>query len=238
MPSDAHVGAPAQTPSPRGTVQVSLETAKRDEDFWQKQEKRRQGRLGQPCCTQSKMSWALIHMPGNFALVIHGEEDCLNCFHHHTGRSASQVYSTRLTEYQITSGETQRPLRHLLHLIADQKKPEAIIVLGTCPVEVIGDRFETVVDQVAEETGIPMAALHTSGLKLTRLVDMQDWLYNCRVQSHVGSRIRANGLREAMVRGRPPRGPQWHIALEGFSQMRVFPLEVPGQRGQHEGRIP
>ena len=177
MTSGADQVKPIQTSSRRGMVSVSLETSKRDEAFWQKQEKRRQGRLGQPCCTQSKMSWALIHMPGNFALVIHGEEDCLNCFHHHTGQSAGNVYSTRLTEYQITSGETQRPLKHLLHLIADQKQPDAIIVLGTCPVEVIGDRFEIVVDQVSEATGIPMTALHTSGLKLTRLVDMQDWLY-------------------------------------------------------------
>ena len=98
-------------------------------------------------------------------------------FHHHTGPSAQNVYSTRLTEYQITSGETQRPLRHLLGLIIQEKRPDAIIVLGTCPVEVIGDRFEMVTEDVSRETGVPIAALHTSGLKMTRLVDMQDWLF-------------------------------------------------------------
>ena len=149
-----------------------------DEPFWERQERRRRGQLGQPCCTQSKMSWALVHMPGNFALVIHGEQDCLNCFHHHTGPSPQNVYSTRLTEYQITSGETQRPLRHLLELLAKERNPDAIVVLGTCPVEVIGDRFETVTDEVSTRLGIPIAALHTSGLKMTRLVDMQDWLFS------------------------------------------------------------
>lgn len=154
---------------------VELET--RDESFWKKQEKRKKGLLGQPCCTQSKMSWALIHMPGNFALVIHGEEDCLNCFHHHTGPSAGQVFSTRLTAYQITSGKTQRPLEHLLRLIVSERTPEAIIVLGTCPVEVIGDQFDETVDRLSLETGVPMAALHTSGLKMAQLAEMQDWLY-------------------------------------------------------------
>ncbi len=149
-----------------------------DEAFWQAQEKRKQGSLGQPCCTQSKMSWAMIDMPGDFAVVIHGESDCLNCFHHHNGRNAARYFSTRLTEAQITTGETQAPLRHLLRMIADQLTPDAVIVLGTCPVEVIGDRFEIVVDALAEETGIPMIALHTSGLKLSSLTEMQDWLYS------------------------------------------------------------
>ena len=131
---------------------IAPETAKSDEAFWKTQEVRQKGVLGQPCCTQSKMSWALVHMPGNFALVIHGEQDCLNCFHHHTGAGATNVFSTRLTEYQITSGNTQRPLEHLLNMIVTQREPDAIVVLGTCPVEVIGDRFETVVDRVSEET--------------------------------------------------------------------------------------
>lgn len=148
-----------------------------DEAFWRGQERRKKGQLGQPCCTQSKMSWAMIEMPGDFAVVIHGEQDCLNCFHHHTGASAHRFYSTRLTDHEITTGRTQEPLRHLLGLIARERAPEAVIVLGTCPVEVIGDRFEVVVAQVSEQTGVPMVALHTSGLALSTLPAMQDWLY-------------------------------------------------------------
>jgi len=160
------------------TFQFNSEIEARDEAFWQAQERRKKGLLGQPCCTQSKMSWAMIDMPGDFAVVIHGEKDCLNCFHHHMGRSAANYYSTRLTEQQITSGETQAPLRHLLELLVKERAPEVVIVLGTCPVEVIGDRFEVVVDKVSEETGVPMVALHTSGLAMSTLKEMQDWLYD------------------------------------------------------------
>lgn len=123
------------------------------------------------------MSWALFDMPGDFAIVIHGESDCLNCFFHHQGRSGARYYSSRLTDNQITLGDTQRPLGHLLRLIAAERKPEAVIVLGTCPVEVIGDRFEVIVEAVSAETGVPMVPLHTHGLALMPLHRVQDWLY-------------------------------------------------------------
>ena len=99
----------------------------------------REKQLGQPCCTQSGMSWTMIDMPGNFAVVIHGESDCLTCFLHHTGRSTHRIYSTRLTEEMLTTGRTEKALRTCLELIAAEERPELVLVLGTCPVEVIGD---------------------------------------------------------------------------------------------------
>ena len=149
-----------------------------DEPFWRAQERRREQQLGQPCCTQSGISWTLIDMPGRFAVVIHGEYDCVNCFRHNSGRSSWQYFSTRLTEGQLTSGETAEPLRRCLELIVEHDAPDAIIVLGTCPVEVIGDQFDRVVDAVSAETGVPMVALHTSGLKLSTQQDMLDWCFD------------------------------------------------------------
>ena len=99
-----------------------------DEQFWKKQQRRRDRQLGQPCCTQSGMSWSMIDMPGNFAVVIHGEYDCVNCFHHQRGQSAIQYYSTRLTEAQLTTGRTEEPLRRCLELIAERQQPEGVVV--------------------------------------------------------------------------------------------------------------
>lgn len=167
--------------------------------------------MGQPCCTQSGMSWSMIDMPGDFAVVIHGEFDCVNCFHHHTGRSSASYYSTRLTDAQITNGETHEPLRRCLRLIAKERRPEYVIVLGTCPVEVIGDRFETVVEQVAKETSIPMVPLHTSGLAMFSQTRMLDWLYDTLASLPPGdpvdrSRLHAEGLVaiDALFRGARP----------------------------------
>ena len=156
--------------------EITAETRAADEAFWRKQGQRRQ-RLGQPCCSQSNMSWALFDMPGDFAVVIHGESDCLNCFFHHQGQNGARYYSSRLTDNQITLGDTRTPLAHLLRLLATERRPEAIFVLGTCPVEVIGDRFEVVVEEVAAETGVTMVPLHTHGLALMPLHRVQDWLY-------------------------------------------------------------
>ena len=148
-----------------------------DEVFWRKQEARKRGLLGQPCCTQQNISWALMDLPGDFAAVVHGEFDCLNCFHHHQGASAHRFFSSRLSDHQLTTGTTQRPLEHLLRLIVAERKPAAIVVLGTCPVEVIGDRFEVVAAKVMADTGTPILAMHTSGLKMSSLTACQDWLF-------------------------------------------------------------
>ncbi|MCA9532050.1 MAG: hypothetical protein KC593_00165 [Myxococcales bacterium] len=150
--------------------------AEDDEAFWRQQELRRQ-QLGQPCCTQSNMSWAMVDLVGNVSVVIHGESDCLNCFFHHQGRLAVDYYSTRLSEHQLIMGDTRAPLRRLLELIAKERRPEVVIVLGTCPVEVIYDDFEPVVRAVSQETGVPMIALRTHGLSLTSQIACQDWLY-------------------------------------------------------------
>ncbi len=168
----------------------------RDDAFWREQQRRRERRFGQPCCTQSGMSWTMIDMPGDFAVVIHGESDCLNCFHHHIGQSAANYYCTRLTEAQLTSGATAEPLRRCLRLLAE-KAPEAVIVLGTCPVEVIGDRFETTVEEVALETGLPMVALHTSGLALSTQGAMLDWLFETLASLPPGPRRDRRAQRRA-----------------------------------------
>ena len=170
-----------------------------DEPFWRAQERRRERQLGQPCCTQSGISWTLIDMPGRFAVVVHGEYDCVNCFRHNAGRSSWQYFSTRLTEGQLTSGETSEPLRRCLELIVEHDAPDAIVVLGTCPVEVIGDQFDRVVDAVSEETGVPMVALHTSGLKLSSQQDMLDWCFDTLAGLHTESETETRAERVALI---------------------------------------
>jgi nitrogenase molybdenum-iron protein alpha/beta subunit len=150
----------------------------KDEDFWKAQEQRIQGSLGQPCCTLSGISTQLITMSGNFAVVVHGEDECASCFRH-IGPSSWNFYCTGLTEEEFVSGDTSEPLETCLRLVATEVEPEAIFVLGACPVEVIGDRFEVVVERVNEEfPHIPMMALHTSGLKVGSQAAMLDWIWS------------------------------------------------------------
>jgi nitrogenase molybdenum-iron protein alpha/beta subunit len=186
-----------------------------DEAFWREQERRKKDQLGQPCCTQSGMSWSMIDVPGNFAVVIHGEYDCVNCFHHHIGRSAWRYYSTRLTEEMITTGRTEPALRACLELIAKEEAPEFVLVLGTCPVEVIGDAFHHVVASVSEASGIPMVALRTSGLKLSSQAAMLDWLFATL----------------AAIPSGPPVDRAWERELALLAMEVLFDAHADGESG-------
>lgn len=148
-----------------------------DETFWHDQRERRRLELGQPCCTQSTLSAALAAMHGNLALVVHGPADCLSSFHHHLGSGIHNVYCTRLTDHQTIVGDTNRPLADLLRLIADERGPDTVFVLGTCPIEVSGADFEPTVTAVSRETGVEMIALRTHGLELSSQGFAQDWLF-------------------------------------------------------------
>ena len=100
-----------------------------DAPFWDQQEKRVQGATGQPCCTLSGISMQLINLPGHFAVVIHGEDECAACFYHF-GPSAHQFFCTGLTEQHFVTGETAEPLIECLRAVAEDVDPEAIFVLG------------------------------------------------------------------------------------------------------------
>jgi hypothetical protein len=148
-----------------------------DEVFWHEQERNIQGALGQPCCTLSGIASGLLRIKGRFAIVVHGEDECAGCFRH-MGPGMAGLFCTGLTEQEFVTGKTAEPLRRCLEVVSEELQPEAIFVLGACPVEVIGDRFEVVVAEVnARYPQITMVALHTSGLKVGSQTAMLDWMF-------------------------------------------------------------
>lgn len=179
---------------PTGDLPEDFKEARaKDEVFWQKQEQRIQGALGQPCCTLSGIGDGLIKLPGNFAVIVHGEDECAACFRH-IGPSTPNFFSVGLTEREFVVGETKEPLQRCLRLVAEEVAPDAIFILGACPVEVIGDRFETYVAEVQKDfPDIPMVPLHTSGLKVGSQAAMLDWMFSSL----------------ASLAGRPAIDPQW-----------------------------
>ncbi len=180
-----------------------------DETFWQQQEVRLRSCLGQPCCTLSGMCSVLVSMSGRFAVVIHGESDCANSFHLHQGPAAANFFCTCLDEQQVTTGRTQQSLEECLELVVEQHSPEVVFVLGTCLVEMIGDRFERLVERMAERLGVPMRALHTSGLALGSQAEMLDWLFST-------------------LAGLPPieaTDPAWYRSLRPLVRELVFAKE-------------
>jgi nitrogenase molybdenum-iron protein alpha/beta subunit len=153
--------------------------AAKDEPFWKRQETRLAGQLGQPCCTLSGMCTLLGAMAGDFAVIIHGERDCGNSFVHHRMESAERFFCTCLTEEELTLGRVDEPLERCLHRVLDEVAPDAVIVLGTCPITMIGADPGPVVERVAaqSQTETPILLLRTGGLNLSTQAEMVDWLY-------------------------------------------------------------
>lgn len=193
---------------PQDLPPAYLKARAADEPFWRAQEARVQGSTGQPCCTLSGISTGLIRMPGDFAVIVHGEDECASCFLHY-GPSSHRFFCTGLGEEHFVTGETGARLERCLRLVAGEVAPQAIFVLGACPIEVIGDRFETVVEAVQQDfPHIPMRAMHTSGLKVGSQTAMLDWMYSTLV-----------GLPT-----RPPVDPAWReaVAAAGLDTVDAF----------------
>lgn len=207
-----------------------------DEAFWLAQEKRVQGAFGQPCCTLSGISTWLMAMDGQFAVVVHGEDECAACFRH-VGPSNFRFFCTGLTEHHFVTGETAPRLRRCLELVAEEVDPDAIIVLGACPIEVIGDRFETVVAEMqARYPDLPMVAMHTSGLNVGSQSVMLDWLFSTlatfRVPSPLDNRWHRElgALTETLMRSYHSGDPHAMAAAQAAAASLRAPPTPPPER--------
>ncbi|MBI5210175.1 MAG: hypothetical protein HY927_09425 [Elusimicrobia bacterium] len=162
------------TPAARPQVDWEQE----DEKFWRQQEKSFLSQIAQPCCSLSGMANLLVSMPGDFAVVIHGEADCANAFLHVQGPFASRFYLTRVSQVEFAAGKADQRLRRCLELIIRRKKPKVVILLGNCLMEMIHDDFESVAKEVQAKTGARILTLRTHGLKAGSQAEMVDWLYS------------------------------------------------------------
>lgn len=181
----------------RPMLKIGPELNASDEAFWREQEGRMTKQIGQPCCTLSGMTHLLIEIPGNFAVVLHSELDCTNCFLSTRGPSGVNFYSVAVTQAQFSTGQMDSPLERCLELIVKHKKPDAIFVLGNCLVEMVYDTYDMVAKQMEEKLKTPIIPLKTGGLKHGSQADMVDWLYS----TFAGLAKRKNGSNSTSTNG-------------------------------------
>lgn len=148
-----------------------------DEEFWRKNERFFTARMGQPCCTLAGISKLLSHLPGSFAVVVHGEMDCLNNFPHFQGVSLDRFFCTHVSQHEFASGDTATPLRECLEAVIAAQAPDAVFVLSMCLMEMIHDDFPAVAAAVSARTGVPIVPLRTSGLQVVSESDYTDSFY-------------------------------------------------------------
>jgi nitrogenase molybdenum-iron protein alpha/beta subunit len=148
-----------------------------DDQFWRRNERFFTERMGQPCCTLAGISKMLAHLPGNFAVVVHGEMDCLNNFPHFEGGSLDRFYCTHVSQHEFAAGDTARPLRQCLDAVIEAQAPDAVFVLSMCLMEMIHDDFPRVTSEIAARTGVPIVPLRTSGLEVVSEAEYIDSFY-------------------------------------------------------------
>jgi hypothetical protein len=125
-------------------------------------------------------AFQLVDLPGDLAVVIWGERDCVNAFpRQHTAMAREprwRVYAAAVREDEAVAGRAEERLRDCLRFVAADARPRAIVVLTTCLTETTGASPETVCAQVQTETGLRVLPVHTSGLRLKTQVSIGDSL--------------------------------------------------------------
>jgi nitrogenase molybdenum-iron protein alpha/beta subunit len=149
-----------------------------DEEYWRKREVFLSDRVGQPCCTLAGISELLGQMRGDFAVVIHGERDCINASYIALDVTGSNFYCSNVGEQDVLKGAAAEALARCLDAVASRKGLKAVFVLSTCLTEMIGEDLERVAKQAGKDHKIPVFVFRTSGLKMGSQQEMLDWLYS------------------------------------------------------------
>ncbi len=127
----------------------------------------------------------LLETQGSFAVVVHGDADCINpflkVFPHRLAPDVGRVqlasdrfYSTGMAENEVISGGGRERLLACIRSAVAQQTPEIVFVLGTCLSEMIGEDIERVCALAQAECGVPVVPLRTGGLRLKTQPELLD----------------------------------------------------------------
>lgn len=111
------------------------------------------------------------------AVISHGPVGCSSCLHEYAFtyrvnaplRNVSRptqrkIFSTNLQEKDTVYGGSQK-LAKAIREVYERTKANAIFVLTTCAVGIIGDDVESVCNEAEEELGVPVAAIFCEGFR-------------------------------------------------------------------------
>ena len=81
------------------------------------------------------------------------------------GVTSDTVYvGTDMNENDTIFGSTEK-LRNIILEVNKRYKPKAIFVSSSCATGIIGEDIDSIVDEVREEVGVPIVAVHCEGFK-------------------------------------------------------------------------
>ncbi len=143
------------------------------------------GQLAQPSCSMVGLGTLFLETPGNFAVLIHGDVDCINPFlrvfpfrlapdFHDTLLGSQRFYSTALNETDVVTGVTGKRALETIELVS-RSGVDQIFLLGSCLSEMIGEDLEEIAREADRRFGVSVTPLSTGGLRLKSQPELLDW---------------------------------------------------------------
>ncbi len=135
---------------------------------------RERARLNQVVCTLEGMATLLRRTPGGFAVVIHGDRDCLNVLvQGMDGPGTDRFYCTNLSEADAVMGRSRARLERCLEAVCGLG-PDVVFLLGTCLSTLLGDELGSAASRVSASTGVPVVALEGAGMRFVSQASVVD----------------------------------------------------------------
>lgn len=209
---------------------------------------RQEARLDQVMCTLEGMASLLGQTPGDLAVVIHGDRDCLGVVVQGMDYPGTErFFGTKLDVTEAVAGLGGSRLTQCLTAVCEELRPEVVFLVGTCLSVLVGEDPEPIARTVSAKTGVTVIPLRGAGMGFVSQAEILDQ-HACLLLGAARATTRTDRAPAPMPRDMPPgegapRLPArtegglallgFHPGLEVLSQLselgvRVRALLAPG----------
>ena len=124
--------------------------------------------FGDVACGMMGALDVLREVPGNVAIVVHGDRGCLPT----PEGSRAGACTSDLREMDVVGGGEARLAAAVAEVIGRRGRPEAVVIVSTCLSEVIGDDIEHVARLAEQAHGVPVVPIKATGLQPLRPIEI------------------------------------------------------------------
>jgi nitrogenase molybdenum-iron protein alpha/beta subunit/MoaA/NifB/PqqE/SkfB family radical SAM enzyme len=124
--------------------------------------------FGDTACGMMGALDVLQELPAEFAILVHGDRGCLPAFE----QSSGNIFSSDMREMDVIDGGERRLHEAARGAIDIRPSSRALVIVGTCLSEMIGDDLEQVATELEQDLGVPVVAIQANGLRPLRPIEV------------------------------------------------------------------
>ncbi len=136
---------------------------------------RSEAKLDQAVCSLEGLSTWLLSTPGELAVVIHADPDCVNVLP--PGPGAAQLerfFCTNLDPDAAAAGRGPARLDECLDAVCASLQPPVVVLLGSCTAGLLGEDLSAVAERASRRNGVPVICPHGPAMQFTGQVEVAD----------------------------------------------------------------